>query len=521
VIDTKEILSFQLGRFLPNVEFGKDITGKTNFYLNVLEEGGLRRVKGVKYDNSSVKAEPKEIVAEVIKVDVDKTDNSETQITLKLEDTEEEVVIPLKIVDSESVEVGTLLKLDVEEVGDNRSIKSAKVCSDMNDEIDLQYIDKEFMIDVMSVPTHSELEYRMVAYIIMWARRNNILYQFDEFGNVYLTKGKLDDGEYYPCVTSHLDTVQSKHDPYIFAGVPLELKVSKVVNQGVTEHKLSVNDEGGSEIGIGADDKGGICICLSMFDHIDKLKACFFLDEERGCNGSDCLDKDWFKDVGYVIGFDSPDLYRAAWACDGTQLFNYDFYTKYMKKVCDSWGLSKGCFFSEPYTDVKNIREKTELICMNFGNGGYNAHNIGGTEYCIMEHMDQACGMGVELIEEIGNTKHTLKHTGRYSTTGNVSEIQSLEELGDNTRRGYKSTYSTQTQTNNNNSAQVNKPDTSKDDEIKFETVKYVVEKYDSLIDCIKEDVLSTVKSICEDNNIDFSIFEDSISDKFSTEIKF
>jgi hypothetical protein len=192
-----------------------------------------------------------------------------------------------------------------------------------------------------------------------------------------------------------------------------------------------------------------------------------------------------------------------------------------MKKVCDSWGLSKGCFFSEPYTDVKNIREKTELICMNFGNGGYNAHNIGGTEYCIMEHMDQACGMGVELIEEIGNTKHTLKHTGRYTTTGNVSEIQSLEELGDNTRKGYKSTYSTQTQTNNNNSTQVNKPDTSKDDEIKFETVKYVVEKYDSLIDCIKEDVLSTVKSICEDNNIDFSIFEDSISDKFSTEIKF
>jgi hypothetical protein len=62
---------------------------------------------------------------------------------------------------------------------------------------------------------------------------------------------------------------------------------------------------------------------------------------------------------------------------------------------------------------------------------------------------------------------------------------------------------------------------TSKDDEIKFETVKYITERYDSLIDSIKEDVLETVKSLCESNNIDFSIFEKSISDNFSNEIKF
>ena len=466
VLATQETLSFKLGNFFPTVEFGKAIDIRTQFNIDVEETDGIRKVKAV------------QIAAEESKAETNK----------------------------ESTSLEKMLK-----------------------DADLSYIDPEFLLDCMSVPTHSKLEYRMVAYIIMWARRNNIKYEFDEFGNVYLTKGELDEGEFYPCVTSHLDTVQSKHDPYIYAGVPLELNVSEVVNQGVTEHKVSVNNEGGSEIGIGADDKGGICICLSMFEHIDKLKACFFLDEETGCHGSDNLDEDWFKDVGYVIGFDSPDLYRAAWACDGTQLFNYDFYTKYMKSVCDSWGLVKGCFFSEPYTDVKNIREKIEVICMNFGNGGYNAHNIGGTEYCIMEHMDQACGMGIDLVEKIGNTRHMLEHKGRYSAANPTvikNDILPLEELGDSSRKGYRPTGSTSTNSstnsNSNGSSNItNKPTVSKDDEIKFETVKYITDKYEALIDNIKGDVLETVKTLCESNNIDFSIFEKSITDNFSNEIKF
>lgn len=433
---------------------------------------------------------------------------------------------PQTVLGVEAQETSTKASEELE-AAENSAVEESSKQEKTESDVKLNFIDKDFLLDCMSVPTHSKLEYRMVAYIIMWARRNNITYEFDEFGNVYLTKGELEEGEFYPCVTSHLDTVQTKHDPYIYAGVPLELNVSEVVNQGVTEHKVSVNNEGGSEIGIGADDKGGICICLAMFEHLDKLKACFFLDEETGCHGSDHLEEDWFKDVGYVIGFDSPDLYRAAWACSGTQLFSYEFYSQYMKEVCDSWGLTKGCFFSEPYTDVKNIREKTDIICMNFGNGGYNAHNVGGTEYCIMEHMDQACGMGIELVEKIGNTRHMLKYTGRYNATNptyqiDTREIHLLEQLGDNTRNGYKPTGSTINSYSSSSGSSINTKSTvSKDDEIKFETVKYIVEKYDSLIENIKEDVFATVKTLCESNNIDFNIFEKSLTENFSNEIKF
>lgn len=399
-----------------------------------------------------------------------------------------------------------------------------------DDDMELYHMDKDFIYDMMSVPTHSKLEYRMVAYIIMWARRNHIKYEFDAYGNVYLTKGVLAEGEYYPCVTSHLDTVQDKQDPYIFAGVRLDLKTERVedkVNKTVN-HKLSVDAVGGSSIGIGADDKGGICICLSLFAHVDKLKACFFLDEETGCHGSDNLDKEWFEDVSYVIGFDSPDLFRAARACSGVRLFDYKFYETYMKPTCDAWGY-KDCFFSEPYTDVKNIREKTNIICMNFGNGGYNAHAV--TEYTIIEDMDYACGLGEALIEAIDTTKrHILpnrkayeKPQSKYTRTKDGIYIEQKEEddeeklaaLGDSKRRTYSPYYGSGTHTTTHT------PSVPKADEIKFETVKYIVARYDTYIANLKDEIIEAVKGLCTNANVDSAEFETAIASKFGREIKF
>jgi hypothetical protein len=386
------------------------------------------------------------------------------------------------------------------------------------DDISLEYMNKDFVLECMSIPTHSRLEYRMVTFIILWARRNNVKYEFDDYGNIYITKGVLEDGEYYPCVTSHLDTVQIKHDPYIYAGVPLDLKIEKTKDN---EHKVSVasNTYG---VGIGADDKGGIAICLSLFDHFEKLKACFFLDEETGCNGSNNLWKEWFNDVGYVIGYDSPDLFRAAYSCSGVKLFSYDFYEKHMKDVCDKWGLVQGSFHAEPFTDVKNIREKIGVICMNFGNGGYNAHNMGGTEYCILEHMDHACGMGIDLIDNIGCERHYLKHRNRgdrsasyvrdnYGIYHNIvdDDDDKLASLSGKRITPYNSTSSTTRST------------TSFDDQLKFESVKYIVNRYEKYINDTKDSVLESVKAICSEAKLDYALFEKAISEKFDTEITF
>lgn len=380
------------------------------------------------------------------------------------------------------------------------------------EEIQLNYMDLHSLLECMSTPSNSGLEGRMVVYIILWCRRNNIKYEFDDYGNIYLTKGELEEGEYYPCVTSHMDTVHKEHIPYVKAGVPLPLKIELTKDK---EHKLSVQESG---IGIGADDKGGIAICLSLFNHFDKLKACFFLEEETGCKGSKSLWKEWFEDVGYVIGYDSPELYRAAFACSGTKLFSYSFYEKYMKDVCDSWGLTKGHFHSEPITDVKEIREKVGVICMNFGNGGYNPHSP--SEYCILEHMDAACGLGIDLINKIGLTRHYLKHretwdkTGSYVKTNrglyiprNENDDALLATLSD--RRSYTTTtYTTKTSV-------------SMDEQLKMEVLKYMVHRYDKYIFNLKHDILGVVKNVCNKNNIDYSLFEEELKNLTQEEITF
>jgi hypothetical protein len=92
-----------------------------------------------------------------------------------------------------------------------------------------------------------------------------------------------------------------------------------------------------------------------------------------------------------------------------------------------------------------------------------------------------------------------------------------LQDLGDNNRRssygyGAQTTRSTTTTTTTT---------TKKEDELKFESVKYIVNRYDSHILAIKEEVLEAVKVLCEKANVKFDEFEKAITEKFSNEIKF
>lgn len=386
---------------------------------------------------------------------------------------------------------------------------------DPKDDIELTYLNKEFAYDMLSVPSSSYNEQRLVAYIMLWAMRNNIKFEYDDYGNVYLTKGTLEDGEFYPCVTSHLDTVQDKQTIYVHANVPLEIITTKTAANDTkhpNSHKLSLPSGG-----IGADDKAGVLICLSMFDHLPKLKACFFLQEEVGCKGSTELDKEWFKDVAYVIGWDSPDLYRGAYASSGTNLFNYKFYEEHLKEVLDKWGLVKGTLHSEPITDVKYIRTKTNLMCMNFGNGGYCAHTQ--SEYIIIEDTDHALGMGLDIINHLGYEQFILDSS--YGTKASRTHyfkkddgyIYSKEDADDEKLlSSLSSRYSTTTSYYTTSSS------ATKD--VKFEVLQYTVNRFDKFIETIKENVLAKIKS----HNSEVNSMEDlvnSVEQEFAKEITF
>lgn len=425
------------------------------------------------------------------------------------------------------------------------SVVSNEVKKNNEQDLQLTHLDKDFVYELMSIPSYSNSEYRLVSFVVLWARRNNIQYEFDDYGNVYLTKGELNEGEFYPCVTAHLDTVQTKQKTYAQVGLNLNVKTRLSSSK---KHEIYVDG-----MGIGGDDKAGVLIGLSMFNHVDKLKAAFFLQEEIGCKGSEKMNIEWFKNVGYVIGYDSPDLNRAAYACSGVKLFSKAFFKEYMEDVCKEHGLTK--FHSEPFTDVKIIREKTNIMCMNFGTGYYCAHS--STEYCVIEDMDNACRMGHALINKIGNTEHKLEHKGStYSWTKTVNGAYVKEQDEDEeffrTLSGITTSYvngnyggfnnhyvngydddddeygrycgdygysqynrqlngSTSTKRATNWTTSV----TEKNDNcnIDVETLRYISDKYEQYVEDIKE----SVKKKCEDLGVDFEEF----SPIFKNEITF
>ena len=402
----------------------------------------------------------------------------------------------------------------------------------------LTHLDKNFVYELMSIPTYSAHEYRLLTFIVLWARRNKIKYEFDDYGNLYLTKGEIEEGEYYPCVTAHLDSVQTKHKTYAQAGQPLNVKTRTIANK----HEIYVDG-----MGIGGDDKAGVLIGLSMFEHVDKLKACFFLEEETGCKGSNSMNVDWFNDVGYVLGYDSPDLNRAAYACSGVKLFSADFFKEHMQAICNKHGLF--IFKSEPFTDVKVIREKTDIICMNFGSGYYGAH--GPSEYCVVEDMDTACRMGHELIEHLGTKRYECKSKSMYgSWTRGANGVYTRPEDDEDEKflrtlsgektyaRSYNTPYqggdwddaygyddewyyqgsgnrnvvnsgntkSTTTTKTTTTSTTTSTSATKTDDKmVSIETVRYISEKYEQHVANIEE----KIKSKCEALNVDFNEFKE------------
>ena len=268
----------------------------------------------------------------------------------------------------------------------------------------MKTINEELLYKVLSIPSFSEKERRMQEYLMELAKAKGYDAGIDDKGDVYLTKGKLRECEFYPCVTAHMDTVQTPQVTYVERNEPLCL-LTKERDDGT--HIIYTED-----FGLGGDDKAGIVIALSIMDKIEACKAVFFVEEEIGCRGSSNCALSWFKDVGYIMAFDSPEGNCASWSCNGERLFDRAFYENYLKELGEKFGLTK--FVAHPYTDVMLLHMDTCLACMNFGAGYYEYHTP--WEYVVPEEMDNAAAMGIYLISRLGNSEHLIPYTPHYKT---------------------------------------------------------------------------------------------------------
>lgn len=259
----------------------------------------------------------------------------------------------------------------------------------------------ELLKAVLSVPTATYHEEKMVAFLVNWLTENNIEHYVDQYNNVYATKQEskdLSEDFYFPCVISHTDTVHGLNEINV---------VEEMLPNAQKEVKLSYKgyDDNGDPTGIGGDDKCGVFACLTLLKELPYVKAAFFVSEETGCHGSMKADPSFFTNVGYGIQFDAPENWMITEKCFGQVLFDRE--TEFFD-ACDEV-LTEGMgdrmrYMVHPYTDVYALRGKFDFSCINFSIGYYNYHTK--NEYVVVEDVMNGIDMGRKMIEKLGHKLH-------------------------------------------------------------------------------------------------------------------
>jgi putative aminopeptidase FrvX len=257
----------------------------------------------------------------------------------------------------------------------------------------------------MELPSYFQQETQVTEYLRNFCLTHGFTHIIDDMGSVLITKGEISEGEHYPMVGAHIDTVH------------------RVTTKHIKEDRgiLTAEDDMGIQVGIGGDDLAGTAICLELLLTQPKLKVGLFIGEECGCIGSrNALTKhrEFFNNVGYMIEFDGPEDYMVTQTCSGVELFeeNGEFITKSKPLLQESMG-KKMRFFTHPYTDVSVIKANCDFSCINISAGYFNYHS--DFEYVVIEDVEKAIKLGEKMIAELGYTKYVykneIKHIQYYS----------------------------------------------------------------------------------------------------------
>lgn len=261
--------------------------------------------------------------------------------------------------------------------------------------------DYELLKKVLSVPTKTYKEDKMIEFLTSWLVENDIPHFIDEMGNIYATK-QSEDIEYFPCVVAHTDTVHELDTINIH-----EMMLPN--DQG--EYKLAYKafNDLNQPTGIGGDDKCGVYVCLELLRELPNVKAAFFVSEETGCHGSKNADKSFFSNVGYVLQFDAPGNWMVSEYCMGTKLFDKDsdFFNKCDKVLTEGFN-NRNKYQSHPYTDVYALKNLFDFSCINFAVGYYNYHTK--HEYVIVEDVYNTLDIAKKMIGDLGYIKYHKKY---------------------------------------------------------------------------------------------------------------
>lgn len=265
--------------------------------------------------------------------------------------------------------------------------------------------------EVLSVPTKTYQEDNMVKYLReVLDAMPDVEHYTDDMGNVYATKGKLNEGEFYPMFIAHTDTVHSLVDEIVVQEETLiKPNTFGLKFDDQTFHSLKGYTPGGEPTGIGGDDKCGVFIALEVLMTLPKVKVGLFVSEETGCHGSSKCDLNFLNDVGYAIQFDAPGNALITEVCSGTRLYEKDgeFINTIKPLFEDVMGV-KSNEQSHPYTDVSQIKRKGDFSCINFSCGYYNMHTK--EEFVVIDDVERALTFAKQAVSVLGLNKYQYEY---------------------------------------------------------------------------------------------------------------
>jgi putative aminopeptidase FrvX len=272
--------------------------------------------------------------------------------------------------------------------------------------------------ELLSVPSKTYQEDRMVNYLLdELSQIKGIQVVCDEHKNIYVTKGTLDEGEYYPMFISHTDTVHNLVDEIVVKEEYLLRPYTFGKDFGSEQILcLKAYDKDDKPTGIGGDDKCGIFICLELLRQLEKVKIALFVSEETGCHGSKMVNLDFLNDVGYCVQYDAPGDHLISHSCSGTVLFDIDsdFYKIAYNAISEGFG-NEMLVQAHPYTDIMIMKQKSDLSCINMSCGYYNMHTA--SEFVCISDVERGIVAGKNMVDKLGLKKYEFKTEPKPTTT--------------------------------------------------------------------------------------------------------
>jgi hypothetical protein len=115
------------------------------------------------------------------------------------------------------------------------------------------------------------------------------------------------------------------------------------------------------------------------------------------------------KDVGYITQYDAPGNHLITEICSGVQLFEREseFFQKTLPLIENGFG-GEVLIQSHPYTDISQLKKKSDVCCINMSCGYYNMHS--SQEFISIKDVEDAINIGKNMVETLGLKKYKYEY---------------------------------------------------------------------------------------------------------------